>query len=73
MPDRPSSTTVQATPEDIFGLRAEIAELRRLLDKHQWSGLTPLKSHGACPECCGSKINGHRPGCAIAAAVVPAD
>jgi hypothetical protein len=73
MPDRPYPATVDPTPQDIFQLRAETAELRRLLDKHQWSGLTPLKSQGACPECCGSKNHGHRPGCAIAAAVIPAD
>jgi len=50
-------------------LRAENAELRRLLDKHQWAGLTPVKSGGCCPECCGTSPpqgRGHRPGCAIA-------
>ena len=55
--------------EVVGDLRAENAELRRLLDKHQWGGLTPLKSNGACPECAGSKPpdgRGHRPGCAIA-------
>ena len=53
-------------------LREENAELRRLLLKHQWGGLTPLKSNGACPECSGSKGpegRGHRAGCAIAAAL----
>lgn len=70
MPDRPSSSVAQGTP-DMFELRAEITELRRLLDKHQWGGLTPIKSHGACPECCGSKINGHRADCAIAAVIAP--
>lgn len=50
-------------------LQAENAELRRLLEKHQWGGLTPIKSNGACPECAGSKPpdgRGHRLGCAIA-------
>src|SRR6266851_2416209 len=35
-------------------LRAENAELRRLLEKHQWAGLTPFKSTGCCPECSGA-------------------
>jgi hypothetical protein len=50
-------------------LRAENAEQRRLLEKHQWSGLTPSRSGGVCPECCASRRSslGHRPGCAIAA------
>jgi hypothetical protein len=54
-------------------LRAENAELRRLLEKHQWAGLTPVKSAGCCPECCGTcppRGRGHRPGCAIAAILV---
>ena len=57
--------------QDIEALQAENAELRRLLGKHQWSGLTPRKSGGVCPECCGSVrfAEGHRPGCAIAAAL----
>jgi hypothetical protein len=56
-------------------LRAQNDELRRLLDKHQWSGLIPPKSNGACPECAGSKPprgRGHRAGCAIAAALAMA-
>ena len=58
-------------PRNIEALEAENAELRRLLAKHQWSGLTPRKSGGVCPECCGSTrfVQGHRPGCAIAAAL----
>jgi hypothetical protein len=55
---------------DVDELRAENAELRRLLLKHQWGGLTPIKSNGACPECAGSRPpdgRGHRPGCAVAA------
>jgi len=58
--------------EEVRSLRVENAELRRLLSKHQWSGLTPIKSTGACPECSGSKppdSRGHRPGCALAAAL----
>lgn len=56
---------------DANALRAENDELRRLLAKHQWSGLTPIRSSGVCPECCGSSRSpaGHRPGCAIAAAI----
>lgn len=56
---------------DANSLRAQNDELRRLLEKHQWAGLTPLRSHGVCPECCASSrsANGHRPGCAIAAAI----
>jgi hypothetical protein len=50
-------------------LRAENAELRHLLEKIQWSGLTPIKSHGCCPECSGSVDRGHRPRCALAAAL----
>jgi len=56
--------------QDLDALRAENAELRRLLVKNQWGGLTPLKSNGACPECAGSQPplgSGHRPGCAVAA------
>jgi hypothetical protein len=61
--------------QDIDTLRAENAELRRLLEKHQWSGVTPYKSHGVCPECCASHSSGqgHRPGCAIAAALARSD
>ena len=58
--------------DELQTLRAENAELRRLLDKHQWAGLTPVKSIGACPECSGSKPpdgRGHRPGCALALAL----
>ncbi|TMF69497.1 MAG: hypothetical protein E6H99_05845 [Chloroflexi bacterium] len=58
--------------DEVLRLRAEIAELRRLLNKHQWAGLTPVSSTGACPECAGSAPpigSGHRPGCAIAAAL----
>jgi hypothetical protein len=53
-------------------LRAENAELRRLLEKHQWSGLTPYKSTGCCPECAGASPpqgKGHRPHCAIVSAL----
>ena len=57
-------------------LRAENAELRRLLEKHQWAGLTPYNSSGCCPECAGASPplgKGHRPGCAIAAALARGD
>jgi len=59
--------------KDITALRAENAELRRLLVKNQWGGLTPVKSNGARPECAGSQPplgRGHRPGCAVAAVLV---
>jgi hypothetical protein len=58
--------------DEIQRLRAEIAELRRLLTKHQWAGLTPVGASGACPECAGvapPEGRGHRPGCALAAAI----
>jgi hypothetical protein len=58
--------------EDIEKLRAQNAELRRLLDKHQWINVSPVKSFGACPECGGSEAafaQGHRDDCAIAAAL----
>jgi hypothetical protein len=71
MPDTSSSgSQAPAGAELQERLRAENAELRRLLEKHQWSGLTPFKSYGACPECSGSQAPfaaGHRPGCALAA------
>ena len=72
---RPSS--VRATSDqELARLRALNAELRRLLEKHQWSGLTPTKSYGACPECGGSEApfaNGHNPGCAIAAVLAASE
>jgi len=61
---------------ELARLRALNAELRRLLEKHQWSGLTPTKSYGACPECGGSEApfaNGHNPGCAIAAVLAASE
>jgi hypothetical protein len=57
---------------EVERLRAEVDRLRALLEKHQWAGLTPIKSIGSCPECAGTKPpegRGHRPGCAIAAAL----
>lgn len=62
-------------PIELGRLRAENAELRRLLRKHQWAGLAPVGTVGACPECAGSAPpdgRGHRPGCAIAVALIPA-
>ena len=50
-----SDDAIELSPEEILGLIAQNAEMRRLLDEHQWSGLTPTKSGGVCPECCGPK------------------
>ena len=55
--------------DELRRLRRENHELRRLLSKHQWAGLTPLGSTGACPECAAPADQGHRPGCAIAKAL----
>jgi hypothetical protein len=58
--------------DEVERLRVENAELRRLLLKHQWGGLTPPLSAGVCPECAGAEPprgRGHRPGCALAAAL----
>lgn len=52
--------------DEVSRLRRENNELRRLLNKHQWAGLTPVGSVGACPECAAPTDQGHRPGCAIA-------
>ncbi len=63
---------LEMSDADVRRLQAENAELKRLLEKHQWAGLTPLHSNGACPECSGSAPpigRGHRPGCAIARAL----
>jgi hypothetical protein len=70
--DREPSDWHRISDEDAVRLRLLNAELRRLLEKHQWSGITPTKSYGACPECGGSAApfaEGHRPGCAIATAL----
>src|ERR1700723_1859477 len=64
-----SDHAIELSPDEILELIAQNAEMRRLLGEHQWSGLTPTKSGGVCPECCGPKRIGHRPGCAINAAV----
>lgn len=59
-----------ANERELAQLRALNSEFRRLLEKHQWSGLTPTKSYGACPECGGSSApesGGHRSSCAISA------
>ena len=58
--------------DEVDHFRAKNAELRRLLERHQWSGLTPAASVGVCPECMGVEPpggDGHRPGCAIATAL----
>jgi hypothetical protein len=60
---------IRLSPDEILELLDQNAEMRRLLTEHQWAGLTPTKSHGVCPECCGSTRLGHRPGCAIAKAI----
>lgn len=63
---------LEMSEAEVRRLYAENVELKRLLDKHQWAGLTPLHSNGACPECAGSAPpigRGHRPGCAIAKAL----
>ncbi len=65
-----SSGSSETSDRELARLRALNAELRRLLEKHQWGGLSPTKSYGACPECGGSAApfaEGHHPGCAIAA------
>ncbi len=62
-----SENSTELTREDILELLAQNAEMRRLLAAHQWSGLTPIKSRGVCPECCGSARYGHRPGCSLEA------
>ena len=64
---------VQLSRSEIIELITQNAEMRRLLSEHQWSGLTPAKSTGVCPECCGSSRHGHRPGCAIDAVLGSAD
>lgn len=62
-----SESSTQLSRDDILELLSQNAEMRRLLAAHQWSGLTPIKSGGVCPECCGSARHGHRPGCALEA------
>ncbi len=64
-----SHNAVDLSPAELEQLLGQNAEMRRLLDEHQWSGLAPLKSRGVCPECCGSSRNGHRDGCALEAAL----
>jgi hypothetical protein len=66
--------SVRLSHEDVLELLAQNAEMRRLLAEHQWSGLTPTRSSGVCPECCGSsRTTGHRPGCALVAALEAPD
>ena len=59
-------------PSQGAGLAAQNRELRRLLARHQFAGLTPFGSSGGCPECSGAVPplgTGHHPGCAIAVAL----
>ena len=63
-----------AADAELARLRAENAELRRLLRRHQWAGLTPVGSVGVCAEWGGAAPpagGGHRRGCAIAVALGP--
>lgn len=72
MPQMPLGNGHVLTVAEIEELRAQNAELRRLLEKHQWVNVTPVHSYGACLECGGSEApyaQGHRAGCAIAAAL----
>jgi hypothetical protein len=69
MPGRATSFT----PEEVEQLLEQYAQMRRLLTEHQWSGLTPVESHGVCPECCGSSRVGHRDDCALAAILAEPD
>lgn len=55
--------------DEILEILTQNAEMRRLLGEAQWAGLTPSKSSGVCPVCCGSSRHGHRPGCALNAAL----
>ena len=68
-----SHSAIRLSPAEIEQVLRQNTEFRRLLAEHQWSGLTPLKSRGVCPECCGSHRNGHRDGCALEAALSAAD
>jgi len=68
-----ADSDVQLSRAEIIELVSQNAEMRRLLAEHQWSGLTPIKSGGVCPECCGSHRHGHRPACAIDAVLRAAD
>jgi len=64
--------TGRAEHQELQELRAQNAELRRLLAKYQWSGLTPAGSIGCCPDCARPAPPagaGHRADCAIAAAL----
>jgi hypothetical protein len=57
---------VSSGSEELRTLLEQNREMRRLLEEHQWSGVAPVRSAGLCPECRGSRRNGHRRGCAIA-------
>jgi hypothetical protein len=64
---------ISLTAEEVGHLIEQNAEMRRLLAEHQWGGLTPVTSHGVCPECWGSSRIGHRDGCALAAILAEPD
>ena len=64
-----SDSSLGLSREEIQELVTQNAEMRRLLEENQWSGLTPVNSDGVCPVCCGSVRDGHRPGCALRAAL----
>lgn len=68
-----SGNAIRLTDAEVEQLLEQNSQMRRLLAEHQWSGLTPLKSGGVCPECCGSSRNGHRPGCALDAVLAAPD
>ena len=71
----PRGNGVGISVEEAERLLAHNAELLRLLEKHQWVNVNPV-GYGACPECGGSEApyaQGHRAGCAIAAALAERD
>jgi hypothetical protein len=69
-----SGNAIRLTDSEVEQLLEQNSAMRRLLTEHQWSGLTPLKSGGVCPECCGStRHGGHRTGCALEAVLAAPD
>jgi len=53
-----SHKAISLSPEETAELLRQNAEMRRLLSQHQWSGVTPARSRGVCPECCGQVAAG---------------